>query len=197
MHYVLLAMFQKLTASDEGELLERVARKDQKAFEELYDLYAKLVYSLIASIVKKQEEAEDVLQEVFVQVWERAISFRGTRGNVYSWLVALARNRAIDRIRSKDYRKQNLTETELDPDSMTLTGEAGPLDALVARERATLVKQALQQIPQEQRQVIEIAYFGGYSQSEIAEQLSIPLGTVKTRMRQGMKKLHTLLTERI
>ena len=196
-YYVLLAIFRSSATSDEGDLLRRVARKDQKAFELLYDLYAKLVYSLIVSIVKKQEEAEDVLQEVFVQVWEKASSFNVARGNVYGWIVALARHRAIDRVRSKDYRKQSMTGTETDPDMMTFSEGIGPLDALVAGERVTLVKDALREIPPEQREVIEVAYFGGYSQSEIATQLSIPLGTVKTRMRQGVKKLYTLLTERL
>lgn len=196
--HILFAGFARFQAADEVNLLLKVSQRDQRAFENLYDLYGKLLYSLILSIVKKQGDAEDVLQETFLQVWEKAPTFNAAKGNVYGWMVTLARHRAIDRIRSKSFRNQMQTESEPDTESIKKAlSEQSPLDALMMQERAALVKNALGQIPAEQREVIEIAYFGGYSQSEIAEKLNIPLGTVKTRVRQGMKKLHTLLTERM
>jgi RNA polymerase sigma-70 factor (ECF subfamily) len=195
--HILFAGLTRFQAADEVNLILKVSRRDEKAFETLYDLYGKLLYSLILSIVKRQSDAEDVLQETFFQVWEKARTFDAAKGNTYSWLVALARNRAIDRIRSKSFRNQKQTDSEVDTEPIKALAESGPLDALMMQERAALVKNALQQIPREQREVIEIAYFDGYSQSEIAEHLNIPLGTVKTRMRQGMKKLHALLRERI
>ncbi len=177
--------------------MKRISKKDEKAFETLYDLYSKLIYSLIVSVVKKQDEAEDVLQEIFLQVWEKATTFESTKGNVYAWMVTLARNRAIDRIRSKDFRKQRQEVEDTEIDMMHNPTEKNPLDSLVVGERAEIVKSALQQIPTEQREVIQIAYYGGYSQSEIAAKLNLPLGTVKTRMRQGMRKLQTLLREQL
>lgn len=177
-------------------LMKRVGRRDEKAFETLYDLYSKLIYSSILSVVKKQDEAEDILQEIFLQIWEKASTFESTKGNVYAWIITLARNRTIDRIRSKDFRKQRQEVHDIEIDTMLNPTEQNPLDSLVAGERAEIVKSALQQIPSEQREVIQIAYYGGNSQSEIASKLNLPLGTVKTRMRQGMKKLQTLLHDR-
>ena len=177
--------------------MNRISRRDEKAFGALYDLYSKLVYSLILSVVKKQEEAEDILQEIFLQVWEKASTFDSSRGNVYAWLVTLARNRAIDRTRSKHFRKQRQEVEEPEIDMMPNPAEHNALDSLVVQERAEIVKRALLKIPAEQRKVIQIAYFGGDSQSEIASKLHLPLGTVKTRMRQGIKKLQKLLRERL
>lgn len=195
--FFLSAVMRRVNPLDEPNLLKRIAQQDEKAFEALYDQYAKLVYSLILSVVKKQSDAEDILQEVFLQVWAKASTFDAAKGNVYGWLITLARNRAIDRIRSKVFQKQHQEISVDEPGTIPHTTESNPLDALVVEERAQLVKNALQQIPAEQREVIEIAYFSGYSQSEIANKLNLPLGTVKTRMRQGMKKLHIFLKERL
>jgi len=195
--FFILAVTRRSSAPEEAVLLKRIAQRDEKAFERLYDLYAKLTYSLILSVVKKQGDAEDVLQEVFLQVWEKASTFDVSKGNAYAWLITLARNRAIDKIRSKDFRKQSRETVADEPELSSPGSEGNPLDSLVVDERAQIVKQALRQIPVEQREVLEIAYFGGYSQSEIASKFNLPLGTVKTRMRQGMKKLYSLLKERL
>ncbi len=183
----------KSRVSDEADLIKRITERDEKALGKLYDRYAKLLYGFIFTIVKKQTEAEDVLQELFVQIWDKASSFDMARGNVYTWLVTLARNRAIDRIRSKQYRAQGQHDYDFGVELIENPGGSSPLDAVVTSERADVVRNALETLPAEQREVIQIAYFGGYTQTEIAAQLNVPLGTIKTRMRQGMKKLQAQL----
>jgi RNA polymerase sigma-70 factor (ECF subfamily) len=184
-------------SSTERELLERIGRRDadsEDALAQLYDRYARLLYSVILAIVKHPPEAQDLLQEVFVQVWNNASSFDATRGSVYAWIVTLTRNRAIDRIRSKAFRERQQEEFGLDAAMYVAATTASPLDATLMNERSELVRIALEQLSPEQRQALMLAYFQGYTQSEIAEELDIPLGTVKTRVRQGLQKLHDLLT---
>jgi RNA polymerase sigma-70 factor, ECF subfamily len=176
----------------EQALMRQIAHKNEAALEELYDRYATLLYSTILAIVKHPHEAEDVLQEVFLHIWNTAAQFDATRGNVYAWLITMTRNRAIDKLRSKHFKAHNNTLSDeylLDhADTMAV-----PLDALIMTERAALVRSALENIPTEQATVLTMAYFQGHSQSEIAALLNVPLGTVKTRMRQGLQKLSRLL----
>ncbi|MGK7371368.1 MAG: sigma-70 family RNA polymerase sigma factor [Candidatus Halalkalibacterium sp. M3_1C_030] len=187
-----------LGTDDEVELMKRIKAKDEEALGELYDLYNRLLYGMIISIVKKREEAEDILQEVFIKIWEKASTFDEERGNVYSWLVTLTRNKAIDRIRSKDYKTQKKATQDVDAPEFTLEGEKlDPLETTIFSDRAELVKRALGKIPESQSDVLKIAYYRGLTQREISEQLDIPLGTVKTRMRQGMIKLKDILGEYI
>lgn len=152
------------------------------------------MFGTLLSIVKKREEAEDLLQEVFVLVWDKAKGFDAQKGNVYTWMTTLTRNKAIDCIRSKGYRN-HVAETSANDDFSYYLDEQSrdPLDSTLLTERAELVKKALAELPVEQEEVLRIAYFRGLSQSEIAEELDLPLGTVKTRMRQGMKKLEVSL----
>lgn len=185
-----------LGADDEIELMNRIKDGDEDALVELYDLYNRLLYGLIISILKKREEAEDLLQEVFVLIWEKASEFNEDRGNVYSWIVTLTRNKAIDRIRSKDYKTQQKASQNVDAPGFYLQGnKLDPLETTVFSDRAELVRMALGRIPDEQSEVLKIAYYGGMTQREISDKLKIPLGTVKTRMRLGMKKLKDILGE--
>jgi RNA polymerase sigma-70 factor (ECF subfamily) len=187
-----------LGADDELELMKRIKARDEEALAELYDLYNRLLYGMIISIVKKREEAEDVLQEVFIKVWEKASTFNEERGNVYSWLVTLTRNKAIDRIRSKDYKTQKKATHDVDAPEFFLEGNMfDPLETTIFSDRTELVKKALGEIPESQSEVLKIAYYRGLTQREISEQLDIPLGTVKTRMRQGMIKLKDILGDLI
>lgn len=182
-----------LNAAKELKLMKRIQARDTEALSELYDLYSRLLFGLILSVVKKRTEAEDLLQEVFVQIWEKAPAFDADKGNVYGWVTTLTRHKAIDRIRSRNYKSQVREANELEPARLDGDGFSDPLDATIMAERAELLKKALQEIPEEQRQVIEIAYYNGFTQAELSEHLDIPLGTVKTRMRQGMIKLKNLL----
>lgn len=185
-----------LGADEEAELMKRIKAKDEQALAELYDLYNHLLYGMIISIVKKREEAEDVLQEVFIKVWEKASTFNDDRGNVYSWLVTLTRNKAIDRIRSKDYKTQKKATQDVDAPEFFLEGNKfDPLETTIFSDRSELVKKALGEIPESQSEVLKIAYYRGLTQREISDQLDIPLGTVKTRMREGMIKLKDILGE--
>jgi RNA polymerase sigma-70 factor (ECF subfamily) len=178
------------------ELMERIVRRDSKALEELYERFSKALYSVILSIVKKKEDAEEILCEIFFQVWEKAPSYDLGKGSVYTWLLTMARNRAIDKIRSKSYKNQRQENDEIEEmDVFTNEDKHNQLDNVVLTERAEIVKSALMQIAPDQRQVLEVAYFEGYTQSEIAERLGVPVGTVKTRMRTGMKTLHGLLKD--
>ena len=183
------------TKAKELELIKQIAKKDHKALSELYDLYRSFLFGLIIKIVKKREESEEVLQEVFVQVWDKANTFDYQKGNVYVWLVTLTRNKAIDKIRSKSYRNSNLN-SDIEDYSMYLEAESvNGLSYTLHNERSKFLQDALNQIPAEQRELLELAYFKGYSQSDLAEKLELPLGTVKTRMRSGMKKLQSIVIE--
>jgi RNA polymerase sigma-70 factor (ECF subfamily) len=180
------------------ELMERIVRRDERALELLYDRFSKTLYAAVVCIVKSREDAEEILCEVFHQVWERAAQYDAARGAVYTWLLRMARNRAIDKIRSKDHKNSRL---DADHDGEMDGFEAGQalsaLDGIVLSERAAVVKEALAEISPEQRHVLEAAYFEGYTQSQIAARAGLPLGTVKTRMRDGMKVLQNRLKGRM
>lgn len=181
---------------DEIKLMKRIKARDEEALSELYDLYNRLLFGMIISIVKKREEAEDLLQEVFVKIWQKAHTFNEDKGNAYSWIVTLTRNKAIDRIRSKGYKTQQKATQDVDAPEFTLEGDAfDPLETTIFSDRAELVRNALMEIPESQCEVLKIAYYRGMTQTEISEHLDIPLGTVKTRMRQGMIKLKDILEE--
>jgi RNA polymerase sigma-70 factor (ECF subfamily) len=185
-----------LNSDDELKLLRQIKAKDEEALGELYDLYNRLLFGMILSIVKNREEAEDVLQEVFVKIWDKSYTFNEERGNVYSWIVTLTRNKAIDRIRSKGYKTQQKATQDVNAPQFKLEGNTfDPLETTIFSDRAELVRKALTEIPENQSKVLKIAYYRGMTQTEISDHLDIPLGTVKTRMRQGMIKLKNILGE--
>ena len=179
------------------ELLKAVAARDEAALGQLYDRYRLILFGVLVRILNSREEAEDVLQEVFLQVWRRAGDFDENRGRPFTWLVTLARSRGIDRLRSLAARERVATmagaganeacESEQVSDAAT--------DAIRSEQRE-VVNSALSQLPEEQKRPLMLAYFDGLTQSEIATRLGAPLGTVKTRMRSGMMKLRELLMAR-
>lgn len=175
--------------SEGAALIRQMADGDRQAFGLFYDRLAPLAFGLIRRIVGNEAEAEEVLQEVFWQVWQDAGSFDEGRGSPEAWVLNRARSRAIDRVRS--IRRRG--ETFVGP----LEGVAGEAAADPARNPAAAaadrlsVRSALALLPQAQRQVIELAYFGGFTQAEVARHLGEPLGTVKTRMRMGLDKLRS------
>ena len=181
----------------DAELLQKISRRDANAFAALYDRYATVLYSLCLAILKKPDEAEDVLQECFLAVWEKAFTFNGMKGSAYTWLVTLTRHRAIDRLRSKNFQLRLQKPVDFDFDAIADDGANTPLEAAAFAERAEIVQKAFAALPAEQREVLRLAYFEGYSQTEIAERLQVPLGTVKTRARQAMKKLQALLSHQL
>ena len=171
------------------ELLKAVARGDEQALAQLYDSYRLILFGLLVRILNSREEAEDVLQEVFLQVWRRAKDFDETRGKPFTWLVTLARSRAIDRLRSLGARDR-VAQASIREASEEVSDAA--FDTFRSEQRA-LVTSALSQLPEEQKRPLVLAYFDGLTQSEIAANLGAPLGTVKTRMRAGMMKLREVL----
>ena len=182
------------TSSLDAELIHAIARGDESALAALYDRYNSILLGLLLRILHSRVEAEDVLQEVFLQIWQRAANFDETRGRAFTWMVTLARSRAIDRLRSLQSR-QRADDTALRDAPPETTGDAS--DDVYHAEQREIVRTALAEIPEEQRRTLLLAYFEGLTQSEIAERLNQPLGTVKTRMRSGMNKLRDLLGERM
>ena len=175
-----------LQAVSDSERVARIRQRDRSALAALYDRYARSVYSLVLSIVRDRSAAEDIVQELFVQLWQYPDLYDAGRGAFAPWFLRMARNRAIDALRRRQ-RDRRLHErlhavewwTESDdPDALTVLGE-----------EATRIRRALADLASEQRQVIELAYFGGLTQREIAEYLGIPLGTVKTRIRTALQRL--------
>jgi RNA polymerase sigma-70 factor, ECF subfamily len=171
--------------------VERLVRRDATALEELYDRHTPLLYGVILRIVGTATEAEDVLQEAWLQAWRNAAQYDPSRGAVIAWLLTVARSRAIDRTRSMSARRRMEDRVEADPTA----GIEGPPESAERREARDKVRAALEALTATQRQVIELAYFGGLSQSEIAARLGAPLGTVKSWARQGLSKLRDELPE--
>lgn len=171
-------------------LLTSIARGDEQALAQLYDRYRGILFGLLVRILNSREEAEDVLQEVFLQVWRRAEDFDEKRGKPFTWLVTLARSRGIDRLRSLGARDR-VAQASAREASDEISDAAS--DTFRSEQRE-LVTSALAQLPEEQKRPLMLAYFDGLTQSEIAAKLGSPLGTVKTRMRAGMIKLRELLT---
>ena len=177
----------------DANLLNAIARQDEQALASLYDRYRLILFGLLMRILRSREEAEDVLQEVFLQVWRRASDFDPQRGRPFTWLVTLARSRAIDRLRQLGSRERVASSV------IEFAGE-GMVDAAentFRSEQRQLVAAALTELSEEQRRALTLAYFEGLTQAEIAERLRSPLGTVKTRMRTGMIKLRELLSQQI
>ena len=171
------------------ELLKAIAARDETALAQLYDRYDRILFGLLMRILNNREEAEDVLQETFLQVWRKAADFDESRGRPFTWLVTLARSRAIDRLRTLASRER-VAEAGAREVSEEVSDAA--TDALKSEQRG-LVSDALAKLPDEQKRPIMLAYFDGLTQSEIATHLGAPLGTVKTRMRTGMIRLRELL----
>jgi RNA polymerase sigma-70 factor, ECF subfamily len=179
--------------ADEAARVARVAEGDSGALAELYDAHARTLYSLALRVLGDQADAEDVLQEVFAQVWRQAARYDMRRGNVAAWLLTIARTRAIDRLRARRARPDTAAATE-DATGLLAAPLADPGDVLAAERDAQRVRAALHQLPLLQRLAIELAYFEGLTQSEIAERLEQPLGTIKTRIRLGLLKLRDALS---
>lgn len=176
-----------------SECIRRVAAGDREALSELYDQSSPFVYGLALRILRNRADAEEVTLDVFTQVWRSAKTYDGRRGSVLAWLATLARSRALDRLRARapwDWR------TELD-EAEQHRAERPAREAGWLAEQRLLVEGALAELPLEQRDLIELAYFAGFSHAELAARTGLPLGTVKTRIRLAMMKLRELLAPEI
>lgn len=176
-------------AADDRDAVSRMIDGDSEGLTTLYDRYGRLVYSLALRIVRDQGDAEDVTQDVFVQAWRQAHRFDTRRGNVVAWLLTVTRTRALDLLRRRRVRPQPADDT-----SVEISDDTPQQDVqFESTERARAVRAALDSLPLVQRLAIELAFFNGLTHAEIAEQLEIPLGTVKTRVRQGLLRLRDML----
>jgi len=186
-------MLEQPTAEEiQNQLLGRIAAGDLQAMSDLYDQTATPLFSVAHRILCDSSEAEEVIQDVFVQIWEKASTFDPVLGSAFHWALSIARHRAIDRVRSRQRQARLVDELEASGAAETAPVSAPDHAALNSEEAAT-VRSAMQRLPQEQRQAIEMAFFGGLSHPEIAERLSEPLGTIKARIRRGLLKLRELL----
>lgn len=171
-----------------AELLMRIADRDESAFGSLYDMLSSRVFGLILRVLVDRAQSEEVLQEVFLEVWQSAGSFAPNRGQGRSWVLTIAHRRAVDRVRSA----QAAGERDVRAGMRELnTPAAGVEEQVELRIESRRVARALQALPELQREALTLAYFGGYSQSEIAAMSGTPLGTIKTRMRDGLSRLRT------
>ena len=182
-------MLEQTTADDRhAQLLRRVAAGEVQAMSDLYDEISTPLFSVAFRILGDAAEAEEVIQDAFVQVWEKASSFDPVLGSAFHWALSIARHRAIDRLRSRQ-RRARLVE-QVEAASAALPPSVSAPDAgLVVSEDAVAVRSVLATLPKDQRQAIELAFFSGLSHPEIVETLHEPLGTVKARIRRGLLKL--------
>jgi RNA polymerase sigma-70 factor (ECF subfamily) len=183
----------ELTSALDRTLLRRIVARDESAVAELYDRHSRMVYSVIVRILRNPPDAEDVLQEVFVRVWTRADTYDDRLGSPAAWLIRIARNRAIDRFRSK--RARGEADTPVAPQEREVATSPSASPEVIAQEVTTAgsVRHALEALPEVQRILIEAAFFEGYTHQELATRFGVPLGTVKTRIRTGMMTLRERL----
>ena len=174
--------------------MERIRAGDMRALEELYDRHSGLLYSAALRILGRAADAEEVLQEAWLQAWNRAESYDVARGAVVAWLLTLLRSRAIDRVRSRASR-QRVEQAVAEAPPPQAAEE--PPATVAQRQLQEQVTSALEELAPQQRQVLELAYFGGLSQSEIASRLGAPLGTVKSWTRQALMRLRDLVPEEV
>lgn len=181
----------------DARLLQRIAQGDRDAFTQLYDRFSGPLYGTALRILRDSAEAQDVVHDAFVTLWEKAATFEAARGSAFSWAVTLVRNRAIDRVRMRRRRAELLAESA--PADLGLDGDFGSpsgIEAATGADDAHAVRAAVATLPREQQRALELAFFGGLTQEQIAEKLSEPLGTVKARIRRGLIKLRDSLARR-
>lgn len=181
-----------ITDSNKADLIHRVAGGDAEAFAALFDLHASTVLGMLIQLLRRRELAEEILQETFLQAWSQAARYRADRATPCGWLLMLARSRALDHLRSNRARSRREEGFEADPSALRIEAPVGT-DDLEARERQRFVLNALAGLSKEQRRCVELSFFEGLSHSQIASRLEEPLGTVKSRILLGMRKLRSTL----
>ena len=184
---------RRLTHLSDEALVALVARGDESALGELYDRVGRVAYGIAYRVLRDDRLAEDAVQEGFLAVWRSAAAFRADRAKASTWIVTLVHRRAVDIVRREERRRAEPLESESRPDPVDQTGSAE--DAAWLGFERDRVQAALRALPDTQREAIELAYYGGYSQSELAERLGVPLGTIKSRMFAGLARLRELLDE--
>jgi RNA polymerase sigma-70 factor (ECF subfamily) len=178
----------------ESNLLSKIGKGDRDSFEQLYDRFSGVLFCAALQVLGDQREAEDVLQDVFVQIWDKANLYNPARGKPLTWAMTLTRNKAIDRLRSiqRRFRLKDQVEKESQVNGQIAVRDSS--DEVDAIEKSRIIHSAVLQLSREQREAIELAFFSGLTQNEIAQELRQPLGTVKARIRRGMLKLKEIVS---
>lgn len=187
---------QRMQKNDQ-EILQAIAAGDPAALSELYDRYSRVLYGALLRLLRDTDDAEDILQEVFIQVWRKAHSYKPELGIPKNWLIRIAHNRAINLIRSKRSRMKQAEIPLPDDDSSVINSQLRADDLFeqtTADEESRLLSEAMQKLPKEQSSLLDLAFMQGFSHSEISENLKMPLGTVKTRIRNGLLALREQLS---
>jgi len=177
----------------ELDLLARVANRERAAFEQLYARYSNILYATAMKFLKQDADAQDVVQDVFIQIWDKAKLYDPTKGKPLTWALTMTRNRSIDRIRAIQRRTRLRDDFESETVADESAGVREALSEVDASEKSQILRDAVGRLSPEQRKVIELAFFGGLTQSEVADRLGEPLGTVKARARRGLMKLKEIL----
>jgi RNA polymerase sigma-70 factor (ECF subfamily) len=183
--------------AEDIRLLQFVAQGDRAAFSQLYDRFSGVLFATALSVLNSREAAEDVLQEAFLMIWEKAPLYDAERGKPLTWALTLTRNKAIDRLRGAQRRRRLHDEAERESLTDEQFDDRDSFMAVLSAERGALVREAMQQLSAEQRQAIEMTFFNSLTQFEVAERLGEPLGTIKARIRRGLMKLREVLGDRI
>src|ERR1700730_10104201 len=178
----------------EARLINRIAEGDDSSFDMLYERFSGPLYGMAYRMMNDTKEAEDVLQEAFTYIWRKAATYDPNRSSPFAWAVMITRNKAIDRLRVRQ-RLEKLREKVTSEEAFYQNKDETSANEPTLRERGAIVRSALQEIPQEQRQALELAFFGGLTHEQIAEQLDTPLGTIKARIRRGLLRLRDCLKE--
>jgi RNA polymerase sigma-70 factor, ECF subfamily len=182
---------------EELVLIKKIGEGDRESFARFYEKFGGVIYSTALRVLNDHRDAEDVAQEVFVMIWEKARMYDPARGKPLTWAVTMTRNKAIDKLRSLQRRFRLRDELEEEAKSDDFTTSRGPMDDVENTERVGILRSAVLKLSKEQREVIEMAYFSGLTQNEIADRLNEPLGTVKARIRRGMLKLRRMVGNKL
>lgn len=185
------------TVQEDMILIQRIAQKDSASFQTFYRKYSGLVFTAIANVLNDHHDAEDVMQEVLVQIWNKAHLYEPRKGKPLTWITTMARNRAIDKIRSKQRRSRLNDDFESESRTEQPEFEESSADQCEVLERNRIVRSAVDKLTDDQKEAIELAYFSGLTQAEVADKLNEPLGTVKARIRRGVTRLEALVKPRL
>lgn len=188
---------RKLQRQVEAELMSRVAAKDEKAFAELSEKYSALIFSTAFKVLNHYEDTEDVMNEVLATIWKKADSYHPKKGSLVTWICTTARNRAIDRVRSVQRRSALYDRFEEKLEGEAPEKRTSGREDLYRSDARRVLKNAVVSLSPEQREVIELAYFEGLTQKQIAERIDSPLGTVKARIRRGVERLRLSINDRL
>ena len=185
------------TSAEDSATLQRIGQRDVVPFQDFYRKFKGLLYATIHRVLNDHQDTEDIMQEVLMQIWQKAHLYEPAKGKPLTWVTTMARNRAIDRIRSKQRRSKLNDDFEQESKPLQPEFVDDTSDLVTAKENDAVMQSAVAELTPDQREAIQLAYFGGLTQSEIADRLREPLGTVKARIRRGVQRLEQVVRRRM